>query len=164
MHSKNFVVIAAFGAALISLTLASLSFAQGADLFIGSWTLNRDKSKFDGYPTLVSETWLVTSEKNGLVRMVIDWVEADGTRGHVDYLTAYDGKVRPVAGNPDFDAVKYEQLGPRKFQSVLLKQNKVAERESYLISSDGNTCWDTDSGYDERGKPWTLHLVFERRH
>jgi hypothetical protein len=148
---------------LVSMTLCRLSFGQDVHPFVGSWTLNLDKSKFEGSQPMKSETWQVTAEKDGLLRMVIDWVDFEGTSGHVDYLTACDGKVRPIHGSRDFDAVRYDQLSPRKFKSVLLKDGKVVERESYLVSSDGNTWWDTDSGYDEHGKPWTFYLVFDRR-
>jgi hypothetical protein len=155
-------LIFASGVAILAM-LGSVSVAQRTHPFVGSWALNLEKSKFEGLPPLKSETWAVTAEPGGLLRMVIDWVESDGTPGHVDYLTACDGKVRPIQGSSDIDAVKYEQLGPREFRSVLLKENKVVEREHYVVSANGNTWWDTDSGHDEHGKPWTLHLVFERR-
>lgn len=156
-------MISAWGVAVLGM-LSVATFGQGTHPFVGSWGLNVYKSKFEGLPPLKSETWAVTAEQGGLLRMVIDWVESDGTPGHVDYMTACDGKVRPIFGSADFDAVKYEQLGPREFRSVLLKENKVIEREHYVVSADSNIWWDTDSGYDEHGKPWTLHLIFERRH
>jgi len=141
-----------------------VSLGQQSHPFVGSWILNLEKSKFEGLPPLRSETWVVTAEKDGLLRSVIDWVEADGTPGHVEYLSACDGKVYPIQGSSDFDAVKYDQLGPREFRSVLLKQRQVVEREHYVASKDGNTWWDTDRGNDKQGKPWTFHLVLERRH
>ena len=162
-HAHSSHCLAASVLALSSV-LSGVSFAQDINPFIGSWALNLEKSKFEGLEPLKSETWLVTAEKGGLLRMVIDWVNSDGSSGQVDYLTRCDGKVYPIKGSEDFDAVRYDQLGPGKYKSVLMKGNKVVERESYTLSADGNTWFDTDTGFDEHGKPWTLHLVLDRRH
>ncbi len=91
-----------------------------------------------------------------------DWIEADGTVGHVEYSTAFDGKPIPIIDYPIADTVTDTMVNATTWQSVWTKNGKVVERELETISSDGKTFSEIDEGKDEKGRTFKNHLVFER--
>ncbi len=158
-------IVGIIGRALAGLALiAVVSTAHAGDLdaLLGDWDLNVSKSKFEPQPPMKKYTMKVIDA--GASRLVIksDWIESDGTAGHVEYITAFDGKPIAVIDYPDADTVTDTIVKPNTWRSVWTKGGKVVESELLTISADGKTFRDIDQGKDAKGKKFRNRLVFER--
>jgi len=63
------------------------------DALLGDWNLNIAKSKFEPQPPMKKYTMKVIDTGADHLLIKSDWIEADGTAGHVEYSTAFDGKI-----------------------------------------------------------------------
>ena len=91
-----------------------------------------------------------------------DWIDADGTAGHVEYSTAFDGHPISLIDYSFADTVTDTKVNATTWTSVWTKDGKVVERELETISADGKVFREIDQGKDEKGRKYKNHLVFER--
>jgi hypothetical protein len=91
-----------------------------------------------------------------------DWIDADGTVGHVEYSTAFDGKPIALIDYAIADFVTDTMINATTWESVWTKNGQIVERELEEISADGKIFDEIDEGKDEKGKKYKNHLVFER--
>jgi len=91
-----------------------------------------------------------------------DWIDADGTVGHVEYSTALDGKPISIIDYSIADTVTDTMVNRTTWKSIWKKNGKVVEREIEHISADGKTFRELDEGKDEKGRRYRNRLVFER--
>jgi hypothetical protein len=91
-----------------------------------------------------------------------DWIDADGTAGHVEYSTAFDGRPISLVDYPLADTVTDTVVNATTWKSVWTKDGKIVERELETISADGKIFREIDQGKDEKGRTFKNHLVFER--
>src|ERR1700722_17288690 len=153
-----------------SLTVASLGLtalvgvavAGKLDALLGDWDLNVEKSKFEPMPPMKKYTMKVIDAGEGHLLIKSDWIEADGTPGHVEYSTAFDGKPISIIDYPIADTVIDTLVNATTWKSVWTKNGKIVERELETISADGRTFREIDQGRDTKGKKFKNHLVFER--
>ena len=75
------------------------------DALMGDWDLNIAKSKFQPNPPMKKYTMKVIDSGEGQLLIKSDWIEADGTVGHVEYSTALDGKPISIIDYPIADTV-----------------------------------------------------------
>lgn len=150
--------------AVIGLGLAWADPASAGDLdaLLGDWNLNIAKSKFTPSPPMRKYTMKVIDAGAGRLLIKSDWIEADGTAGHVEYSTAFDGKPIPLVEYPIADTVTDTLVNATTWKSVWTKDGKIVERELETVSADGKTFRELDQGKDPKGKKFTNHLVFER--
>jgi hypothetical protein len=146
-------------------TLTLLTVASSADApnpFVGTWVLNVAKSTFDPPPPLKSHTVTVTQVPGGGIHAILDIGEADGTKLHVEYTTALDGKAVPVSGYPDADSIIVTQVNPRTIKNNFMRAGKTVETGTFTVSKSGKTMHGPLSG-TEGGVPWKYHYVFDRQ-
>jgi hypothetical protein len=91
-----------------------------------------------------------------------DWIESDGTPGHLQYSTAFDGKPIAINDYPDADTVTDTMINSTTWKSVWTKDGKIVESEIQSVSADGKILRDADEGKDAKGKKYKNRLVFER--
>ena len=132
------------------------------EALLGDWDLNIAKSKFEPQPPMKKYTMKVIDAGAGHLLIKSDWIEADGTAGHVEYSTAFDGKPISIIDYPDADTVIDTLVNATTWKTVWTKDGKVVERELETISADGKTFREIDQGRDAKGKKFKNHLVFER--
>jgi hypothetical protein len=132
------------------------------DALLGDWDLNIARSKFKPSPPMKKYTMKVIDAGEGRLLIKSDWIDADGTVGHVEYSTALDGKPISIIDYPVADTVIDTLINPTTWKSVWKKDGKTVERELEHISADGKTFREVDEGKDEKGRQFTNHLVFER--
>jgi hypothetical protein len=126
--------------AAVSLGIAALTgtaVAGKLDSLLGDWDLNIAKSKFEPSPP-------------------------NGTVGHVEYATAFDGRPISLIDYPIADTVTDTMVNPTTWKSVWTKHGKVVESELETIAADGKVFREIDQGRDEKGRKFKNHLVFER--
>ncbi len=136
--------------------------AGNMDALLGDWDLNISKSKFKPNPPMKKYTMKVIDAGQGRLLIKSDWIEADGTVGHVEYSTALDGKPISIIDYPIADTVIDTMVNPTTWKSIWMKDGKIVESEVEHISADGRTFRETDEGMDDKGRRYRNQLVFER--
>jgi hypothetical protein len=142
--------------------LVSAVFAGKLDALRGDWDLNIAKSKFHPSPPMKKYTMKVIDAGADHLLIKSDWIDADGTAGHVEYSTAFDGKPIVLIDYPIADFVTDTMINATTWESVWTKNGKIVERELETISADGKIFHEIDQGKDENGKRYKNYLVFER--
>jgi hypothetical protein len=138
------------------------TFAGNMDTLLGDWDLNVAKSKFEPSPPMKKYTMKVIDAGKGHLLIKSDWLDSDGTAGHVEYATALDGTPISIIDYPIADTVTDTMVNANTWKSVWTKNGKIVEREFETISADGKTFRELDEGRDEKGKRFKNRLVFER--
>jgi hypothetical protein len=160
-RSKQFGT--SLAAAALGLTaFVSVACAGKLDAFLGDWDLNIARSKFEPQPPMKRYTMKVIDAGADHLLIKSDWLEADGTAGHLEYSTAFDGKPISLVDYPIADTVTDTMINPTTWKSVWTKDGKIVESEFETISADGNIFREVNQGKDEKGKWFKNHLVFER--
>jgi hypothetical protein len=149
-------------ASLGLMALVDAAIAGKMDALLGDWDLNIEKSTFEPQPPMKKYTMKVIAAGADHLLIKSDWIEADGTAGHVEYSTAFDGKPISIIDYPFADTVTDTIVNATTWKSVWTKDGKVVERELETISADGKIFRETDQGKDEKGKKFKNHLIFER--
>jgi hypothetical protein len=152
------IAVAALGLTVLS----GIALAGNMDALLGDWDLNIAKSKFNPSPPMKKYTMKVIDAGDGRLLIKSDWIDADGTVGHVEYSTALDGKPISIIDYPIADTVIDTMVNPTTWKSIWKKGGKTVERELEHISADGKTFREIDEGKDEKGRQYKNHLVFER--
>jgi hypothetical protein len=155
-------VVSAAVAVLGMTALGGTAFAGKLDALLGDWDLNVAKSKFEPSPPMKKYTMKVVDAGADHLLIKSDWIDADGTVGHVEYSSAFDGKPISIVEYPLADCVTDTMINATTWESVWTKNGKVVEREFETISADGKIFREIDEGRDEKGKRYKNHLVFER--
>src|SRR5579859_1567876 len=141
---------------------SNTALAGNMDALLGDWDLSISRSKFNPNPPMKKYTMKVIDAGEGRLLIKSDWIDADGTVGHVEYSTAFDGKPISIIDYPAADTVIDTLISPTTWKSIWKKDGKIVEREIEHISKDGKTFREIDEGKDEKGKQYRNSLVFER--
>ena len=145
------------------LTLASFaSSAAAAEPIVGTWELNAAKSTCDPPSAPKSHTFTIAEAPGGAVHETIDLVEGDGTKTHIEFTAARDGKYVPVTGSGYADSVSLKQVDPRTFNYAFKKAGKRIESGTFKVSKDGKSMQGTLSGKDS-DVAWRCHFVSVRQ-
>jgi hypothetical protein len=161
MIRMSFVnALALIGAAFVLPNFASS--ADTPDPFIGTWMLNPAKSNCDPPPSPKSHTFRIAKVKGGAFHDTIDLVEGDGTKTHIEFISARDGKYVAVTGSGYADSVSVTQVDPKTFKYTFKKAKKPIESGTFTVSGDGKTLQGTLSGKDAAGA-WKCNFVSDRQ-
>jgi hypothetical protein len=162
MRTRKLIGMFLAATGLCVTALANADDAGKMNALLGDWDLNVAKSKFEPSPPMKKYTMKVIDAGTGHVLIKSDWIDSDGTVGHVEYSTALDGKPISIIDYPIADTVTDTVVNATTWKSVWTKDGKVVERELETISADGKTFREVDQGKDEKGKKYKNYLVFER--
>jgi hypothetical protein len=155
-------IVTALAASFGFTALAGTAVAGKLDSLLGDWDLNIVKSKFEPSPPMKKYTMKVIDAGASHLLIKSDWIDADGTVGHVEYSTAFDGKPISVVDYPLADTVTDTMVNATTWKSVWTKHGKIVESELETIAADGKIFREIDQGRDEKGRKYKNHLVFER--
>ncbi len=156
-------IITALTLTATALTLASFaSSAAAEESFVGTWQLDAAKSTCDPPPAPKSHTFTIAEAPGGAVHETIDLVEGDGTKTHMEFTSARDGKYVPVTGTGYVDSVSIKQVDPRTFHYAFKKAGKRIESGTFKVSKDGKRMHGTLSGKDSNAS-WKCQFVSVRQ-
>jgi hypothetical protein len=146
---------------LVGATLLAQNVATNPQ--VGTWKMNVAKSKFSsgtGFKSAISRIEIVP----GGVRHTLDTVYEDGTTRHYEYVTAYDGKDRPVAGpSPYGNTTALTRIDTRTVRTVYKKDGKVTVVQISVVSRDGRTRTVTTDGINPKGQRVHNVSVYDRQ-
>jgi hypothetical protein len=134
-------------ALLSTLFLCTAAFA--ADAVDGTWKLNVAKSKFSG--TVPKSATRVYTES------------ADGKEMSMHVTLTYDGKDRPITGNPDADSGTGKAIDAHTTDFTLKKGGKVVGSVHRVVSADGKTLTVNNKVTRADGKTYDDTLVFDKQ-
>jgi hypothetical protein len=136
--------------------------AQGADPIVGTWELNVAKSKYTPGPAPKSETrtFVVAGQD---IKGSLKGVDGSGKPTAASWTINYDGKDRPITGNPDADTLSLKRVNAFTVEATQKRAGKVVITGTRTISPDGKVMTITTKGTTERGQTINKVEVFEKR-
>jgi hypothetical protein len=146
--------------AVLALTFGLL--AQSTGPWFGTWKLNVAKSKYSPGPAAKSQTTKLEPWEGGF-RNTTDAVTSTGETRHIEYTGKFDGKDNVVKGNPDADSNTYTRIDDHTYQVVAQKGGKATVTSRIMISADGKTRTQTQTGTNPQGQTVNNTLVFDRQ-
>jgi len=141
---------------------AAAGWAADADVGLGTWKLNQEKSKFAGAAPKSLTTTFEASAKNG-VKWRSDRVGADGKTQTAQYTGHYDGKDYPLTGSPTADAVSLRRIDARTTERTNKKGGKVVSVETRTVASDGKSYTTKVKAMNEKGEATETVMVFDKQ-
>ena len=136
--------------------------AQGTDPMVGTWELNVAKSTYSPGPAPRSQsrTYVVAGQD---VKATSKGVDATGKPTVSEWTVNYDGKDRPITGNPNADALSFKRIDAYTAESTQKRAGKVVLSATRTISKDGKVMTITTKGTDAKGQAVSNVEVFEKR-
>ena len=160
MFSSNRVNVVL--AVLLTCGVVALS-AQSKDPFVGTWTLNVAKSKYNPGPPPKSQMTTYEAAGKGF-KVTVKTVPASGPAQEWSYTTNRDGVNVPITGNnANADMIAVKQVNATTLESVSMKGGKVTTRQTNVVSADGKTRTVTTTGVVAQGQKVNNVAVFERQ-
>ena len=164
MH--RFLKFAAVSIFLISVTAWS---APGPgpdgskDPFIGTWKLNRDKSKFDPgpMPQTIVHTYQPLPPDGMKIKTVT--VGANGKESVREYTEQFDGKEYAEPNDPGRDVVSIKRVNDYRQEGNGKLKGVVTSTFSRQISPDGKTMTIETTGTTPEGKPKHDVRIFDKQ-
>jgi hypothetical protein len=154
-------LIVALGVLVFALVGVELA-AQSTDPVVGTWELNVAKSKFSPGPAPKSETrtYAVVGQE---VKATSKSVDETGKAVTGEWTVVYDGKDRPMTGDPDADMLSVKQTDTHTTEFTEKKAGKVVLTGTRAISKDGKVMTITTKGTNAKGQPVNDVAVFDKR-
>ena len=112
--------------------------AQAADNFLGTWTLNVAKSKYDPGPAPKNQTTKLETVSDG-IREIGDRVNADGSKTQWEWTAKFDGKDYAVKGDPDRHMVSLKKIDDNTIEVTNKKNGKVTNTMKIVVAKDGKS-------------------------
>ena len=180
MNTRTFRRITALG---ITLTLFGTHLAaQGADPIIGTWVLNVAKSTFSPGPAPKSETrtYVMEGQETKVtskgaseprtyktvrqeIKATSTGIDSDGKPTTREWTVVYDGKDRPMTGDPDADMLSLKRIDAFTTEFTQKKAGRVVITGTRAISKDGNVMTITTKGINAKGQTTSNVSVFEKQ-
>ena len=160
MHTLTLLRVTALGAILALFRIQSV--AQGTDPIVGTWELNEAKSKYSPCPTPKSEsrTYVMAGQD---IRATSNGVDSAGKATAGAWTVNYDGKDRPMTGNPDSDTLSLKRIDAFSTEFMQKRAGKVVITGTRTISRDGKVMMITTKGTNAKGQAINDVQVFEKR-
>ena len=160
--NRRTTTMAMLGLAIVFATaLPQIGFTQ-SNPFLGTWELNLAKSTFSPGPAPRSRTLTYQAEGQG-IRVTFEYIDAEGNVTKGNDLVFDDGKSRPVAGNPAFDAHSFKQVNDATGWLIRTKAGKVVQTIIAVISADGKMTTYTTAGVTADGRQVNDVSVYEKQ-
>lgn len=139
--------------------------ASGADMSLGTWKLNVEKSKYTPAPFPLKAVTMVREASDGGVKVTVTGERADGTPINTSYTSKYDGAASPLTGSGlPFDSISIKRVNADTFTDERKKTGgpyHVSGRT--VISNGGKMMTNTLTGTDPNGKPLRATLIYEKK-
>ena len=90
-------------------------------------------------------------------------VGADGKPTATEWTVNYDGKERPISGDPDVDSLILKRVDAFTTETSEKKAGKVVITGTRVISRDGKLMTITVKGTTAKGQTFNDVMVFDKR-
>ena len=139
--------------------------AQEPDPFIGKWTVNIAKSKFEPGPAAKSWNRSIVDRGNDVWLVTDEIVNADGTQVYQQMAFKMDGLEYPIArkGAPVALTIALKRLDKLNVEYTLKAEGKIILSTGGVMSKDGKTYTENQKWTNAQGKPLNDTVVFEKQ-
>src|SRR5512134_1881673 len=134
---------------VVAVTCMAGTAAFAGENWVGSWKLNAAKSQL-GSAAVRAQTLKFEATPDG-IKLTSEGTDADGKPMHGGYVSKFDGKDVPWAGNPMADTAAAKRIDDNSYENVWKKGGKVTVTAKVSVSADGKTLTVTQSGTDPQG-------------
>jgi hypothetical protein len=148
-------------AACCALVLGT-SVALAGDNWVGNWKLNAAKSTFSPGPAPKSQTLKFETTKDG-IQLTTDGVTGDGQTVHGGYVSRFDGKDVPWAGNPDADMASPRKIDDNTYENTWKKSGKATMSTKVVVSKDGKVLTVSQTGTNAKGQAVKNVVVYDKQ-
>jgi hypothetical protein len=142
---------------------ASSSVVLAADEWLGTWTLNLSKSKFDPPELAPKSQTIVWENVEGGLKTVIEEVNAQGKPVRTEYVAKLDNQDHPWSGSIEADTVVIQRLDDEYFQTTWKLKGEVMILGSTIVSKDRKTLTTTLYGKDTQGRKIGHVTIYDRQ-
>jgi|SRR5687767_13307301 len=149
---------------VLTVVLASAAAAAQtkADSWIGTWTLNVQKSTYGASPAPKSGVSRLFPADGGRTRVTQDQVTADGKARHIEVVAPFDGKDYDVPVLPGV-TYAFTRVNSSIYVIVAKEKGVLTSTTLTVVSPDGNTRTSTTTGVDAQGKTVANIAVYDRQ-
>jgi hypothetical protein len=151
---------------LIVLTIVLASAGTGAqtrvDSWIGTWTLNLQKSTYGASPAPTSGVSRLMPADGGRTRVSQDQVTAQGVKRLIEVTAAFDGKDYEVPGLPGV-TYAFTRVNDSIYVLVAKEKGVVTSTTLTVVSPDGTTRTSTTTAINAQGKTVANIAVYDRQ-
>jgi hypothetical protein len=151
--------------ALLVLAVATLperGLAQ-SDPLTGIWQLNVAKSKYSPGPGPKSQTLNIQGDGQNR-KMTTIGIDAAGNAAQVAVSELVeDGKPHPVTGQAVADAITYTRVDAHTVKVTRLKDGKVVQTATWVVSQDGKTLTGNMTGTNANGREVNNITLYEKQ-
>ncbi len=156
--------------------------AQDADPIIGTWVLNVAKSKFSPGPAPQSDSCTYVMEGQATkvtskgaskpmtymtvrqeIKATSTVLDVEGKTTTREWTIVYDGKERPVTGDPDVDTLALKRIDAFTTEFTQKRAGRVVITGTRVISRDGKVMTITTEGINAKGQTINDVSVFEKQ-
>ena len=136
--------------------------SQANDPIIGTWELNLPKSKFSPGPPPKSETrsYVVAGQE---IKASSKNVDSTGKATTAEWTVIYDGKDRPINGDPNADMLSLKRIDNFTTEHMQKKAGKVVLSGTRSVSKDGKVLTITTKGTNASGQAVNNVEVYDKK-
>ena len=144
----------------VAAVLPQVGFAQ-SDPFTGLWQINLAKAKLAQPPK--SQTVNIQGEGQNRKATVVGITAQGNPQAFVFTEVVEDGKPHAVTGNGAIDAQTYTRGDARTINVSRLRDGKVVQTGTWVVSPDGKTLTATYTGTNPNGQQVNNTFVYDKQ-
>jgi hypothetical protein len=147
---------------LSTLVLPRIAAGQTPPAWLGTWTLNVEKSVYNPGPPPYKRGSFTVTPYGDQVRITYDLVRPRGGVTHLEWTGSFDGRDYPVHGVEALVTNAYRRVDDRAFDVVVKLDGLVTATSRVTLSSDGRTMTTVTAGTNAQGQEVTTRTVYEK--
>ncbi len=140
---------------------AALGYAQAKDPFVGSWSMDPDKSTFKPGPAPTERDMTFAMSDKGMTHSITTPTGFGGNTDEISYTAKFDGKDYEILGT-GLDTVSLKRVNANTIERTGKEGGKISETAVFKVSPDGKTLTITTKG-NFRGTEYSSVQVFVRQ-
>ena len=143
-------------------TCVAGTLAFAGENWVGSWKLNPAKSQLGSAPVVRAQTLKFEATPDG-IKLTSEGTDPDGKPMHGGYVSKFDGKDVPWAGNPVADVACPKRIDDNSYENIWKKGGKSVVTAKVAVSKDGKTLTVTQTGTDPHGAATSSVAVYDKQ-
>lgn len=134
------------------------------DRFVGTWTLNVERSQFDPNHRPTAGTMVLSIDSQGQYLMTAQGLNAKGESvAERPTRLVPDGQPYPIPDFPGLSAVTTRPDASTIHTEARREDGSVVGGGTFVVSPDGKWLTGTNFGYDSQLRQFTQRTVWDRR-
>ena len=146
---------------IVAMYAVALAMSAAENPNMGTWKLNKTKSKFG--PGATKNSTVVYESAGDSVKVTTDGTSGDGKAVHTEWTGKFDGKDYPVTGGAGGATRAYKVINAHTMEVTGKENGKVMTSGKIVVAADGKSRTVNISGTDSSGKKFTTDAVYDKQ-